>query len=98
MKATLIFSIVILLAAIAGCSDNMNVTDPLNATHNVQKQPNHTQDQGKGELVWSLRELKVWTVSGDVVENKATYIKTSPVPPMEPHLLMRTGLKTVMLH
>jgi hypothetical protein len=83
MKATLILITLIFAAAWAGCSDNMNITDPLEG-HNsiVQNQPNHTTDNGIGELLWSLDQLKVWTVSESVVENKATYLNPPPVPPL----------------
>jgi hypothetical protein len=79
MKTTLILLTLIFAAAWAGCSDNMNITDPFEG-HNgiVQNQPNHTTDIG--QLIWSLDELKVWTVSESMVENKASYLAPSPVP------------------
>src|SRR5512146_2021536 len=84
MKATLILSTLILLAAWTGCSDNMNVTDPLSTNHYAQNQPNHSTDPSDPELVWSLNELKVWTVSDAVVENKATYVRPPQVPALVP--------------
>jgi hypothetical protein len=82
MKTTLILLTIIFAAAWAGCSDNMNITDPLGGNNsNVQNQPNHPTDLGNGTPIWSLDELKVWTVSEDIAENKAVYNNPPPVPP-----------------
>lgn len=85
MKTTLILLTIIFAAAWAGCSDNLNLTDPLEG-HNsyVQNQPNHTADNGEPVLLWSLDELKVWTISEEIVENKAVYNSAPPVPPLVP--------------
>jgi hypothetical protein len=84
MKATLILLTLIFAAAWAGCSDNMNVTDPFDG-HNgiVQNQPKHTTDNGNSVLIWSLNELKVWTVSESMVDNKASYLNPPPVPALQ---------------
>lgn len=83
MKTTLILLTIIFAAAWAGCSDNLNVTDPLGG-HNsyVQNQPNHPADSDNGELLWSLDELKVWASSQSIAENKAVYKSPPRVPPL----------------
>ena len=90
MKATLILLTTIFAAFLVGCSDNINVTDPLE-THNsyVQNQPNHPNGYGNDELLWSLDELKVRAMSENIVENKAVYKR----PPLVPPLVSTKGYK-----
>ena len=85
MKATLILLTAIFAAFLISCSDNLNVTDPLEG-HNsyVQNQPSHPNDYGQNELLWSLDELKVRTISDNIVENKAVYKSPPRVPPLVP--------------
>jgi hypothetical protein len=85
LKATLILLTTIFAAVMVGCSDNLNVTDPLGGHNgNVQYQPKTQFDNGKPELLWSLDELKVRTISENIVENKAVYKLPPSVPPLVP--------------
>lgn len=83
-KAALVLTAVVFFASWAGCSDNMNVTDPLSSNHYAQNQPNNSWDPSNSELIWSLNELKVWTVSESSVENKASYVRPPDFPPLVP--------------
>lgn len=83
IKAALILTAVVFFASWAGCSDNMNLTDPLSTNHNVQKQPNSTPDQHSPLLIWSYDELKVLTNTEGFASNRITYVKPEWIPPQE---------------
>jgi len=82
MKTTLILSTIVMLLAWAGCSDNMNLTDPAGSQNIAQYQPTNGNYPDRPELLWSLNEFKVWTVSEGYVENKVTYNSPVPLPPL----------------
>jgi len=54
MKTTLILSTLILFSALMGCSDNLNITEPLQIS-SAGNQPNHEQ----GSWFWSCSKLSV---------------------------------------
>ncbi len=72
MKATLILSTLILLAAWTGCSDNMTGTDPLSQHDIASMQPNHTGG-GDPELLFKQEELSVKVSNDFMAQNKVTY-------------------------
>lgn len=81
MKTTLILSTIVMLLAWAGCSDNMNLTDPAGSQNIAQHQPTSGYPD-RPELLWSLNEFKIWTVSEGYVENKVVYTSPVPLPPL----------------
>ena len=71
MKATIIISTLILFTALMGCSDNLNITEPL---HYASGQPNNS-DVPRIEILWELQELTAntnFSISGQC-ENSAVY-------------------------
>lgn len=99
MKTTLILLTIIFAAAWAGCSDNLNLTDPLEGQNSIAKnqvdpsvdekdptieQRNPEGDDGSIELLWSLDELSVKATSESKVEDEAFYDNTSvPIMPSD---------------
>jgi hypothetical protein len=80
MKTTLILSTIVMLFVWAGCSENMNLTDPSGSQNIAQHQPNSGNIPDRPELLWSLDEFKIWTVSEGFVENKVIYNSPFPLP------------------
>jgi hypothetical protein len=71
MKATIILSALILFSGLMGCSDNLNVTEPLNY---AKSQPNNNNTP-RVEILWEQKELAASTSfsTSDQFENRAYY-------------------------